>query len=810
MAIISSSNSTWLGPAVFLRPQQLEGRDTGEWVRYALVPASALSGRIEVSGEGVVSVANAYEIAIDLDGAGDVLPRVEINGEEISLELRGNIIGGPAAVQYYSARTDGGQIFSGILGYARVSVFLSGPDGPGRELCTRDIPTQLPGTQETEVRRAELMLSALMDSCNDRVANLMFAGVSDDKERFSIVEGGFKGSAGRSLSTYLRVVNDTLTGLDSVVGPLSAQSRTVVRREPVVVRGEAVRTFGRSESEWIARNANVLHQVRIPTAISVDGKDYLPRYIRTSQLQRRRDSYENRTILAFVRHLERNLAAVSSMLSHQIDESSRIKRLVNDSHWDGYVVSSIIVEESKTRMATLSRERVESLRHRASSLSQILGRMWPDVDVAPFLSRPRRTRTFQEIGPYIKAFGLIGRYLDEGDYTLEREELVLHTLRLDRIYEYYALSVMIGQLISAGFEPDNSHEQPIGSFTYSMQADVFENECRVANTYHLRRAGQRIDLYYQPVLYGDGREENGITLHRTTGAVPFSDDSCKRSAYWTPDYLLVLHETGSREGRTIILDAKYSRVNTMIGRCHGTQYSGQDVLKSRFGDCMRKYVLETTDSASCHQPALWLLCGREDVDTVITYQGSRWMKLNGSRVFPSGVISLGPNANDFKEIISMLGLTYPTAATDMHAGGNVPEVSVHGHNVESSEIEHRISEDGRSLEDASAGEKPVNEHPCMDARDESGTTNRDYMTCVETLYSFSATREALFKNIKFLSHAILREKEPKGHEKKLYVPTELGGNRLYVFKAWNPSTLRQLQRWAESVHVDDTIVGGGR
>ena len=100
MAIISSSNSTWLGPAVFLRPQQLEGRDTGEWVRYALVPASALSGRIEVSGEGVVSVANAYEIAIDLDGAGDVLPRVEINGEEISLELRGNIIGGPAAVQY--------------------------------------------------------------------------------------------------------------------------------------------------------------------------------------------------------------------------------------------------------------------------------------------------------------------------------------------------------------------------------------------------------------------------------------------------------------------------------------------------------------------------------------------------------------------------------------------------------------------------------------------------------------------------------------------------------------------------------------
>ena len=98
----------------------------------------------------------------------------------------------------------------------------------------------------------------------------------------------------------------------------------------------------------------------------------------------------------------------------------------------------------------------------------------------------------------------------------------------------------------------------------------------------------------------------------------------------------------------------------------------------------------------------------------------------------------------------------------------------------------------------------------MDARDESGTTNRDYMTCVETLYSFSATREALFKNIKFLSHAILREKEPKGHEKKLYVPTELGGNRLYVFKAWNPSTLRQLQRWAESVHVDDTIVGGGR
>lgn len=124
--------------------------------------------------------------------------------------------------------------------------------------------------------------------------------------------------------------------------------------------------------------------------------------------------------------------------------------------------------------------------------------------------------------------------------------------------------------------------EPIGRFRYGL-ADwypKYENEWRCANTYHLMRKGEaggasetRVSLYYQPVLYLDETEENGIGLHR----VPARDQGDEPvGEFWTPDYLLVVRQDG--EERAFLMDAKYCSRRLLNGKMH---------------ECMRKYVCQT-------------------------------------------------------------------------------------------------------------------------------------------------------------------------------------------------------------------------
>lgn len=201
------------------------------------------------------------------------------------------------------------------------------------------------------------------------------------------------------------------------------------------------------------------------------------------------------------------------------------------------------------------------------------------------------------------------------DEPLERSEVSLHALKPDKLFEYFALHKMLGWLWDNGFVEDARHDSPIARFRYGL-ADwyyKYENEERCANTYRLVRgagtgAETRVDLYFQPVLYLDQTEENGIDLHRVEpagweGQVGAGDGTgAFVGEFWTPDYLLDIRQGGTR--RTYLIDAKYC---------------SRDLLNNKMRDCIDKYVEQTArghESPGTGIAGVALLAGRLDAPTL--------------------------------------------------------------------------------------------------------------------------------------------------------------------------------------------------
>ena len=157
--------------------------------------------------------------------------------------------------------------------------------------------------------------------------------------------------------------------------------------------------------------------------------------------------------------------------------------------------------------------------------------------------------------------------------------------------------------------------------------------------YRLIRGDESVSLFYQPVIYGDNREEHGISLHRTTLT------SAGFDSYWTPDYLMVW-KSGSGT-TTIVLDAKFRTVSSVA-------FDGsQSDAKSCMLECLRKYKLETRGSAG-GVDVLWLLCGRGQVCHFEPMQQSAWAQ---EQLFaPDGIATVASGANALSDLLDAVGI----------------------------------------------------------------------------------------------------------------------------------------------------------
>lgn len=219
------------------------------------------------------------------------------------------------------------------------------------------------------------------------------------------------------------------------------------------------------------------------------------------------------------------------------------------------------------------------------------------VAAVPF-EVPPREGLYRESAIYAELRDAMVAWEGVHDLHVERRDVALHVIKPDRLFEYYALQRMLSWLFDQGFRENEALPRPIERFAYNLADtyDKYDNEGRCANTYHLRRTedGCEVDLYYQAVLYGDSREENGISIHR---CVPTDDG---QAGFWTPDYLLRVRD--GKDERTYAIDAKYCDPKLLKG-------SG-----GKLADCVEKYLVGTR-TGMAGEPGhavdgVWILSGR--------------------------------------------------------------------------------------------------------------------------------------------------------------------------------------------------------
>ncbi|MDO4539083.1 MAG: DUF2357 domain-containing protein, partial [Coriobacteriales bacterium] len=622
-------------------------------MEFPLAPPSARPELLKISEVGSLREDARYQLRVVSDSTVEITDvSVVINGEEVACGVAGpptsytNKSG--TTLRVYATTPAQQQLLAGgeaqilrlIYGFARIEVLLTLANDEVLKLETDDIPVLVRGDYEAESKRVGAMFDALFNTSPSGPLEWMLTGISSDYERFSIVEGGTTSSAPKSVSTFLQVTNHVLAEFEQQLSSFRAHVRSSIGEVPTRIPGNKLRVAGSREAFWVATHPDVLQRSRENAGIKVGNAFYMPRYVQTGLRTRVYDIYENRVIVAFLSACAQRLGRVCALVDLERERSKELEKILNPFVTEGYLLSSLLVADTSFRRADAVRQRANVLRKKAISLLHAYELAAPGVEPGKF-APPRRSKIFQEVAPYTRLYELIMQWCTAGDLDMRGSLLALRTARMDRLYEYYVLLVVLTKLEAAGYKPDSLDEQSIEVVEYSLArtSRFFRNERHVANKYVLKGDGGKVTLFYQPVFYGDKREENGVEYHRTTL------DARGRESYYTPDFLLLFEGDGMR--RAVVFDAKY---RYSYGVMNATQsYSGP----TDFENCLKKYVWETS---STHGPvdAMWLLCGRDDEVDTRYREGSSWA--SSSAYVRSGAMSLTPKGENLDALFEAIGI----------------------------------------------------------------------------------------------------------------------------------------------------------
>ena len=336
-------------------------------------------------------------------------------------------------------------------------------------------------------------------------------------------------------------------------------------------------------------------------------------------------------------------------MEENVEHERNVLRALSPFAREGYVFSSLLV----TSVASQRRRQVQAALNRlaehARRLKEAYLRVVPDVALVTFRP-PRRSKLFQEVDPYIRIYHLIYRWCSFGDLDISKEGLALRVERMDTFYELYVLHELLTALRSAGFVADGDPKKAIGRVRYGDDGQLVPKGKRVANRYLLRRGSTRLQLYYEPVFSAKEGEQNGVTVHRVTRSAGGGD------APYVPDYLIRVSEDGG-PWQDFVLDAKYRYVAGTVNAADRELrlQNGHTLIVSELIGCLIKYKLGCVASdTGCSPQAVWLLCGRDDSEEWLTFEGSPWALANaGVQVF-SGAASVSPKANLIRRVLGAI------------------------------------------------------------------------------------------------------------------------------------------------------------
>lgn len=550
------------------------------------------------------------------------------------------------------------EAFSLIYGFARAEVELVGLHG--RELLsTRDIPVLVRGDSKAEEERLARMYETLFATERGETLKWMLSGSAREGDRFSIVEGSAVERSPRSLSTFIQMTEEVLDGFEAVLPQLRARPMQRVSTVQARVDGERVYRLDRDEVLWMATHPDVLERTAAPTGIGDGWSHYMPRYVETRRHVRSLDTYENQAILSFIAHCAGITGHAGSLLASYGEDDARVMGALNRRWDEGYFAAPLTVLRASGSGRERARASLARLTERALRLGRYYAQAFPGASALEY-RLPRRTKVFQEVPAYMRAYELMERWEIFGDVDLSGNGFALLTPRVDTFYEYYCLYLLLDALNGLGFEMVRADHV---DYAYK---NPFHTGSGIANRYELARGSERVRLFYEPVAYGYRDSEHGVGLQRITASPGQSEP------VYTPDFLL-RHDRGDGALRDLVLDAKYSRVSDIARRVRGFNLDGRSVNVTTLMECILKYKVGCVASETGWSPAaVWLLCGKDDGDIVETYATSPWAHARDD-VHASGALALGRSSEGLKSLLRSFGLA------DSSDGVMAPESEMRSH-----------------------------------------------------------------------------------------------------------------------------------
>lgn len=579
------------------------------------------------------------------------------------------------------------------------------------------------------------------------------------------------GAGGTSADVWSAEAERLLSEVEASMAALRLRPREVVREAASMLPPSKVRRVGRRETAWLQRN---------PSAVdaAADGR-CVPRRMMALGSARSRDVPENRSVLSVLLDVSRRASALERILDAGSAELGRVlSELQALEPGGGACLPAAVIIEAQLAAATPKVKRVGTVRRRAERALRALSRVWGLEASGPF-RMPNRTKTFQEVPHYARIYSAMRRWAARCEFDGAREALMLSARQAPRLYEIFCLAGMLTWLRSQGFLPDDSSDESISQVAYSLECGQFGNESRVANRYSLRRGGSKATLWYQPVFYGDEREEGGIDAHRTT-----SSAQPGLTPYWTPDFALRFIEGSS--DRLFVIDAKFSDPS-----------NGRDLEDA----VRRKYGRDTSRRGGKRVSSVWTLFGRGRADAGSARECSEWARAQG--FVGDGSLVYSALAGDIGSMLAAFGLEKSVAGESRQAA-EAGDSEVTGiQSISPSLLEYakrepdRLPAEGNNL-DGKATEPEI-------AVDVLALVGR----LAELTLEKGALRSAKNSRIQCgIEHALLKDARPKGREARYYtsVPVEAGGEKAYCYKAWRPDQVNRLRRVVEAAERRESAV----
>ena len=363
-----------------------------------------------------------------------------------------------------------------------------------------------------------------------------------EEHKYSSILSGVKENEIISLEAKINFLQDILDIYKKSYQYLKNSPHSKLEKSERVDSFDKLQSVSQRTIQYIINHVDELTPANYDTGIKYNNQYYQPNRILVEYSSYSYDIYENKIIVGFLKTIIFDIGITINDL--QKKEHLKDKMEITE----GYINSVYKIFSKSIEKLTGYVEILKSLKNEYQRLYYFYFKLF-DISVDIVRTVPIFTSVFRSINAYKQIYMAIRNWFSIGNYDLQKDELLLSFVSTSKIYEYYCLVKLL-----RGLTEDNTIKMVRSDrITYNVR-NKYYNNTKTNNTFYFKKGNIKITVYFQPVIYGDNRSINGITLFRNTSSS--SRNSGNKGSTYTPDYILKFEY--NHKNSYIIIDAKFS------------------------------------------------------------------------------------------------------------------------------------------------------------------------------------------------------------------------------------------------------------